>query len=162
MRYNLGTLAKWWDEGEQDNQNRKVPDRLMRELVVYEGLGNTEVVNVLREAFGIDVTRSNVSYWRSRNGLPSLVRKSANRDKLVPWRVRVEHNNHRLYRFLLTEVQVRDGIEPDTASAYRHRSVERELKRRPGMVIFYDAEDGFSLVTGRDCDDDLIWDPRLP
>lgn len=161
-RYNLGTLADWWEPGEDKDPRRKVPHGLMYELVVNQDMRAPEVIKALQSAFGLSITRANVSYWRAKNDLPPLVRPSANRSALIPWRVGVQHNNHRLYRFLLTEVQVRDGIEPDRASAYRHKSVKRELSRQPDMVISYDDENGFLLVPGRECDRDCIWDPRLP
>ena len=161
-RYNLGELGDWWEPGENGHPRRKVPQRLMYELVVNQQMSAPEVIEALRSAFDLTITRSNISYWRASNDLPPLVKPSANRSALIPWRVRVEHQSHRLYRFLLTEAQIRDGRVPTEADAYRHRSVTRDLAKRPDMVIFYDDEDGFRLVPRRPCDEDLIWDPRLP
>lgn len=162
VRYNLPPLDQWWDEGEEDDPKRKVPERLLRHLVVDMNLSGSEVERVLWSEYGISYSRAGVSWWRSRQGLPPRKTPSENRRALIPWRIKVEHQGHRLYRFLLTEAQLRDGLVPTTADAYRHAAVVREFARRPGLVIFYDQEDGFRLVPRRDRDEDFIWDPRLP
>ena len=137
----------------------KVADELMQHLV-DSGLNGQQIVDTLWRDYQIKYTRAGVSAWRTKKGRPARVR-SANKEKLIPWRVREDHQQDRLLKFLHTEANIRDGKTIDRSNQFRHASVMHDLLSE-GSVVYYDQDNGFHRVAPRpDIDTDLIYDPRF-
>lgn len=138
----------------------KLDDSLVKPLV-EAGLNGQQIVDVLRHRHGIETTRAGVSYWRKVRGYPVKTR-SANTEALVPWRVLIKDESHRLLKALRTEARLRDGFKPARNDIQRLHSVVAEMRELGGMVVYYDQTNGFRLVEPRPgIDTDMIYDPRF-
>ena len=135
----------------------RVSDDLMRYLF-NEGLNGREIVDALREDYGITYTRQAVSRWRSVHNMPPLRTKSEAARALVPWRVLIGDSDHRLLKALRTEARMRDNLPISQPDRDRHAAVKRGQWDK-GMVVKYD-QNGFSAVPRRPgIDLDYIHDP---
>lgn len=146
-------------KNEGNKGTKKVSDEVMTYLV-SEGYTGPEIVQVLKDDYGVDYTRSAVSYWRQRHNVP-LRKRTKTTEKLIPWRILQQDSSHRLLKFLRTEARIREGLPVDRSNAFRHAAVANELRSVRG-VVYYDRENGFLVVPPRPgIDRDVIFDPRF-
>lgn len=134
----------------------------MMAYLVGEGYSGPEIVQILKDDYGIDYTKAGVSKWRNKHNIPARPR-TASQEKLIPWRVLEEDAQHRLVKFLRTEARLREGLDVDEPSLMRHRAVLQELTALD-VVIYYDQDNGFVLVAPRpgiDDPEDFIYNPRV-
>lgn len=148
-------------ENNVSDGRQKVSDELMAYLV-GEGYSGPEIVQILKDDYGIDYTKAGVSKWRNKHNIPARPR-TASQEKLIPWRVLEQDAQHRLVKFLRTEARLREGLDVDEPSLMRHRAVLQELTALD-VVIYYDQDNGFVLVAPRpgiDDPEDFIYNPRV-
>lgn len=134
-------------------------DELLR--MVRQGMTQQEIADETFRRTGERVTRAAVSAALARAGAPPMRNRYA---ELLPWRVKVEHDNHYALRMLRAEARHRRGEQLPERELTRLETWRRTLLEN-GVVVHYDpdAPGGFFYVKARKgVDTDLIRVPQEP
>lgn len=137
---------------------RLLPDGSELLRMVRAGMTQQEIADETYQRTGQKVTRAAVSAALARAGAPPMRNRYP---ELLPWRVKVEHDNHYALRMLRAEARQRRGEELPEREVTRLETWKQTLTQN-GVVVHYDpdAPGGFFYVKARkNVDTDLI---RVP
>lgn len=116
--------------------HRVLPDGDALLRMVAQGMTQQEIADETYRETGIRVTRAAVSAALARAGAPPMRSRYS---ELLPWRVRVEDDNHYALRMLRAEARLRSGSQISDREFRRLEAWKKTLKEN-GAVVHYDPE----------------------